>query len=91
MRIHKFKNGNVNIQYEPDYDKELKTFEDMVCLIANQMELDVTDLGDPECWGNAIGIAYPLYTVNGKTDIFSGDFERFRNGKSLKLAFHNNF
>lgn len=91
MIVRKYKNGNIDIRYEPNYDPELNTFEDMVCLVANQTALDVTELGEPECWGNAIGIAYPLYTVNGKTDIFSGYFERFRQGKTVKLCFHDNF
>lgn len=91
MIVRKYKNGNIDVRYEKDYDPELKSFDDMVCLIANQTELDVTELGEPECWGNAIGIAYPLYTANGKTDIFSGDFEKFRQGKTVKLCFHDNF
>lgn len=91
MIVRKYKNGNIDIKYEKNYDPELKSFDDMVCLIANQMELDVIELGEPECWGNAIGIAYPLYTVNGKTDIFSGDYEKFRQGKTVKLCFHDNY
>ena len=91
MIIRKYKNGNIDIKYEPNYDQELKTFDDMVVLIANQMSLDVIELGEPECWGNAIGIAYPLLTANGMTNIFSGNFEKFRQGKVLKLCFHDNF
>jgi hypothetical protein len=91
MIVRKYKNGNIDIRYEKDYDPPLNTFDDMVCLVANQTELDVTELGEPECWGNTVGIAYPLYTVNGKTDIFSGDYEKFRQGKVLKLCFHDNF
>lgn len=91
MIVKKYKNGNIDVRYEKDYDPELKSFDDMVCLIANQTALDVTELGEPYCLGNAIGIAYDLDTVNGRCMIASPDFERFRQGKTVKLCFHDNF
>ena len=85
MEIKKFKNGNLNIRYETNYDHEIKTFDDMVYLIANQTELNVIELSDPYCLGNAIGMAYDLSTVDGSYMIASPDFKRFKNGNVIKL------
>ena len=85
MEIRKFKNGNLNIRYEPNYDHEIKTFDDMACLIANQTELNVIGLSEPYCLGNAIGMAYDLSTVDSSYMIASPDFNKFKNGNVVKL------
>lgn len=85
MIVRKYKNGNIDIRYEKDYDPPLNTFDDMVCLIANHTELDVTGLSEPYCLGNAIGMAYDLETINGSYMIASPDFEKFKQGKVVKL------
>ena len=85
MIVRKYKNGNIDIRYEKDYDPQINTFENMVYLIESQTELNVMGLSESYCLGNAIGMAYDLNTVNGTYMIASPMFEKFKQGKTIKL------
>ena len=82
--VKKFKNGNVSIRYEKDYDHKVETFAEMVCLITTINELDIIGISEIYCVGNSC-VGYDILTVYGAYPVLSIDFDKFISGKAIKL------
>lgn len=85
MKITEFKNGNFNVQLEPDYDTSADS-QHLIVALCNSAECDFELQGEEYCLGNS-EIAQNLY--NNKLDklyVVTGSMLRdFRQGKSVKL------
>lgn len=83
MIIKRFNNGNFNVKHEADYDCS----DNLIEQLCNSAELDFCT--DSEWWslGN-YGMAMDLFNYKtGLTYIVTeADIERFKRGRSIKLA-----
>ena len=86
--VKKFKNGNVSIRYEKDYDHKVETFAEMVCLITTINELDIIGISEIYCVGNSC-VGYDILTVYGAYPVLSIDFDKFISEKTVKLYRRN--
>ena len=87
MYFKLYKNGNIHIRYEPDYDNpEYTTFDDMVCMIANESEMNCSYISEPWCAGNDC-MGYSITNAyNGKKyAVLSTSTEDFYKGKTIIL------
>ena len=94
MIIKKFKNGNINVKFEKDYDNKN---EGLLFHLLNDASLDFEIAIDSNgyemldyCVGN-FGYATDLYNLNnGKMYSITGrDSIDFMNGKTVKLFAYN--
>lgn len=85
MKIKEFKNGNFNVQLEPNYDTTADS-QHLIVALCNSTECDFELLSEEYCLGNS-EIGQDLY--NNKLDklyVVTGSMlQDFRQGKSVKL------
>lgn len=91
MLCKTYKNGNITIKHEQDFDGDVcERFHLFPLWIAEHEDgFDTYRLRDFECWGNDYG-AYPLEAyVNGELGLYyvtPGDFDRFARGYTVRLT-----
>lgn len=84
MYIKKFKNDNINIKYEKDYDYSYNLIE----LLCNSIKLDFVYMNEG-CYGN-FDYYFDLYNVNNQKmyTILGEDIKNFVNCHTIKLVGH---